>query len=63
MYEKQGAPLGAMTFHYHSFYEIIYVLEGEYASMLVRYPLSNTCLAPGSGGSADSVIASFNRYP
>lgn len=34
IYEKQGAPLGAMTFHYHSFYEIIYVLEGEYASML-----------------------------
>lgn len=41
MYEKQGAPLGAMTFHYHSFYEIIYVLEGEYASMLENriYPM------------------------
>lgn len=34
IYEKQGAPLGAITFHYHSFYEIIYVLEGEYSSML-----------------------------
>ena len=34
VYEKQGAPLGAMTFHYHNFYEIIYVLEGEYSSML-----------------------------
>lgn len=34
VYEKQGAPLGAITFHYHSFYEIIYVLEGEYSSML-----------------------------
>lgn len=34
VYEKQGAPTGAMTFHYHSFYEIIYVLEGEYSSML-----------------------------
>lgn len=34
IYEKQGAPLGAITFHYHNFYEIIYVLEGEYSSML-----------------------------
>ncbi len=34
VYEKQGAPLGALAFHYHSFYEIIYVLEGEYSSML-----------------------------
>lgn len=34
VYEKHGAPLGAITFHYHNFYEIIYVLEGEYSSML-----------------------------
>lgn len=34
VYEKQGAPVGAMAFHYHNFYEIIYVLEGEYSSML-----------------------------
>lgn len=34
VYEKYGAPTGAMTFHYHSFYEIIYVLEGEYSSMI-----------------------------
>lgn len=34
VYEKQGAPIGAITFHYHSFYEIIYVLEGEYSSMI-----------------------------
>ncbi len=34
VYEKQGAPVGAMTFHYHDFYEIIYVLEGEYSSMI-----------------------------
>lgn len=34
VYEKQGAPLGAESFHYHSFYEVIYVLEGEYSSML-----------------------------
>ncbi len=34
VYEKQGAPVGAMTFHYHNFYEIIYVLEGEYSSLL-----------------------------
>ena len=34
VYEKQGAPLGAIAFHYHSFYEIIYVLDGEYSSMI-----------------------------
>ena len=34
VYEKQGAPIGAMSFHYHDFYEIIYVLEGEYSSMI-----------------------------
>ncbi len=34
VYEKQGAPLGAVTLHYHNFYEIIYVLEGEYSSMI-----------------------------
>ena len=34
VYEKQGAPLGAATFHYHNFYEIIYVLEGEYSSLI-----------------------------
>lgn len=31
VYEKQGTPTGAMTFHCHNFYEIIYVMEGEYA--------------------------------
>ena len=34
VYEKHGAPTGAVTMHYHNFYEIIYVLEGEYASLL-----------------------------
>lgn len=34
VYEKQGAPLGAASFHHHGFYEIIYVLEGEYSSMV-----------------------------
>lgn len=34
VYEKQGAPIGATSFHYHNFYEIIYVLEGEYSSLL-----------------------------
>lgn len=34
VYEKQGAPLGAAAFHHHSFYEVIYVLEGEYSSMV-----------------------------
>lgn len=34
VYEKQGAPTGALTFHYHNFFEIIYVMEGEYSSMI-----------------------------
>lgn len=34
VYEKMGAPIGAVSFHYHNFYEIIYVLEGEYSSMI-----------------------------
>ena len=34
VYEKLGPPVGAMAFHYHNFYEIIYVLEGEYSSMI-----------------------------
>ncbi len=34
VYEKHGAPTGASAFHYHNFYEIIYVLEGEYSSLL-----------------------------
>jgi len=34
VYEKHGAPTGAGTIHYHNFYEIIYVMEGEYSSLL-----------------------------
>ena len=34
VYEKQGAPFGAASFHYHDFYEIIYVMEGEYSSLV-----------------------------
>lgn len=34
VYEKDGEPTGAMAFHYHNFYEIIYVLEGQYSSMV-----------------------------
>lgn len=34
VYEKQGAPLGAIAFHYHNFYEILYVLEGEYSALV-----------------------------
>lgn len=34
IYEKQGAPIGAASFHYHHFYEIIYVLDGEYSSLI-----------------------------
>ena len=34
VYEKIGAPTGAMSFHYHNFYELLYVLDGEYSSMV-----------------------------
>ena len=33
VYEKQGEPVGAAALHYHNFYEIIYVMEGEFASL------------------------------
>lgn len=34
VYEKQGPPLGALALHYHNFYELIYVLEGEYSALI-----------------------------
>ncbi len=34
VYEKEGAPVGAEAFHYHNFYEIIYVMEGEFAGTI-----------------------------
>ncbi len=34
VYEKQGAPIGATNFHSHNFYEVIYVLSGEYSAMI-----------------------------
>lgn len=34
VYEKAGSPVGALSFHYHNFYEIIYILEGEFSSMV-----------------------------
>ena len=33
VYEKDGEPVGAAALHYHNFYEIIYVLEGEFTSL------------------------------
>lgn len=36
VYEKQGTPIGALSYHYHNFYEIIYVLEGEYSSFIEK---------------------------
>lgn len=34
VYEKQGTPTGALSFHCHNFYEIIYILEGEYSALM-----------------------------
>ncbi len=34
VFEKEGIPTGAMAFHYHNYFEILYVLEGEYSSMI-----------------------------
>lgn len=41
VYEKEGEPVGAAALHYHNFYEIIYVLEGEFDSLAEDkiYPL------------------------
>lgn len=30
IYEKTGAPIGAASLHYHDFYEILYIAEGEF---------------------------------
>lgn len=34
IYEKHGAPIGATGIHYHNFYELIYVMEGEFSSFI-----------------------------
>ena len=34
VYEKEGIPTGAITFHSHNFFEVLYVLEGEYSSIV-----------------------------
>lgn len=34
VYEKAGEPIGAVAFHYHDFYELIYVMEGEFSSLI-----------------------------
>ena len=34
IYEKHGAPTGATRLHYHDFYEVIYVMEGEFSSLV-----------------------------
>ena len=34
VYEKIGEPIGAVAFHYHDFYEIIYVMEGEFSALI-----------------------------
>lgn len=34
IYEKRGAPMGACTLHYHDFYEVIYILDGEFSSLV-----------------------------
>ena len=34
IYEKHGAPAGATALHYHDFYEIIYILDGEFSSLV-----------------------------
>lgn len=41
IYEKRGAPTGATSLHYHDFYEIICILDGEFSSLVdnVTYTL------------------------
>lgn len=34
IYEKFGVPTGALQMHYHDFYEIIYIAEGEFSSLV-----------------------------
>lgn len=34
IYEKSGVPSGAMEMHFHNFYEIMHITQGEYAILL-----------------------------
>lgn len=34
IYEKYGIPTGALQIHFHDFYEIIYIVEGEFSSFV-----------------------------
>ena len=34
VYEKVGEPVGAVSFHYDDFYELIYIIEGEFSSLI-----------------------------
>ncbi len=34
VYEKVGIPSGAMEIHFHNFYEIMYIMEGEFSILL-----------------------------
>lgn len=34
IFEKYGVPTGALQIHYHNFYEILYIAEGEFASFV-----------------------------
>lgn len=34
VYEKIGEPVGAVAFHYHNFYELIYIMDGEFSSLI-----------------------------
>lgn len=34
VYVKEGSPTGAMGFHHHNFFEVLYVMEGEYISVV-----------------------------
>lgn len=34
IYEKHGIPIGSNALHCHNFYEILYIMEGEFASLV-----------------------------
>ena len=53
IYEKIGVPSGALEMHFHNFYEIMYIIEGEYTILV-----NNTNYVLNSG---DFILIDINQ--
>ena len=53
IYEKVGVPSGALEMHFHNFYEIMYIIEGEFTILV-----NNTNYVLNSG---DFILININN--